>query len=244
MDNHELLEDYLDGRMTVDQMRSFEARMGRDEALQKEYRLHQDMAKAILDDKANQFRRLLDDAHKHYERREKRPMYFRMAAAIVVLLTVGGLILLFSGRNVTSKDLAEKHYKTYQPFNGVRSATDERSKMITAGFEAYHKADYITAARYFETVLKDAPDNNQIRFYLAIAYMENKNPGEAIRLLQNIVETRDVFYLSQAEWYMGLCYLWLGRKEEAILPFERLSKKEGFYQEQARLILKDINKKL
>ena len=81
-----------------------------------------------------------------------------------------------------------------------------------------------------------------MKFYLAVSYMENKSEIKAIRLLQEIIDSRDVYYLSQSEWYMGICYLWIGRKYEAILPFDRLAKKKGYYQLRAQKMLAELNK--
>ncbi|MCX6270134.1 MAG: tetratricopeptide repeat protein [Bacteroidetes bacterium] len=212
MDRIEMLDSYLDGRLTAEESRRFEALLSRDEDLAKEYQLHQDMAKALLDDKTTEFKKMLDDAHKHHEKRDRRPVFIKMAAAIAIFLT------------------------------GMRSDGTNQDKLLSKAMELYQNADYLTASRSFEELLKLDPENNQARFYLAISYMENKREPEAVRLLQDIVDTRDVFFLSQSEWYLGICYLLLGRKEEAILPFDRLARKKGYYQEQSKEILEELNK--
>lgn len=240
MDKMEMLDSYLDGKLTAEEMKTFEAVMARDEVLYREFKLHQDMSRALLNDKADDFRKLLDKAHLRYEKRDRRPLFYKMAAAFIVFLAVGGIVMLLSHRSSPTKDLADKYYQTYQPLNGVRSEDPKQDKILSTAFQAYDKGDYFTSARNFETLLKLNPNNNQVRFYLAVSYMENKSETNAIRLLQEIIDSRDVYYLSQSEWYLGICYLWLGRKDEAILPFERLAKKKGFYQQQAQKMLDEL----
>ncbi len=242
MNKLDLLEDYLDGRLSVSEMKEFESNLVTDEDLAREYRLHRDMEKALLDDKLAHFKRMVDDAHVRYEKMERRPLFFKMAAAFAIFLTIGGILLLFLNKSPSTRTIAERYYQVYQPLNGNRSATPEQELLLTAAFDAYYKSDYLTAARSFETLLISSPENNQVRFFLAMCYMEDKEGLKAADLLQQIIDTRDVFYLNQSEWYLGICYLWLGRKEEAVLPFDRLSKKKGYYQEQAVKILQDISK--
>lgn len=242
MDKMEMLEKYLDGQLTAEEMRIFEAGMARDEMLSKEYQIHQDMSRALLNDKAGEFRSMLDTAHQRYQKRDRRPLFYKMAAAIAIFLTVGGLLLLLTNHSSSSRDIADKYYKAYQPLNTVRSDDPNQGKLVSYAFNSYEKGDYLTAARHFETLLKLNPENNQVRFYLAVSYMENKQQSSAIRLFQEIIDNRDVYYRYQSEWYLGICYLWLGRKDEAILPFERLAKKKGYYQEQARKMITEINK--
>jgi tetratricopeptide (TPR) repeat protein len=240
MDNMEMLDSYLDGKLTVEQMKLFEAAMANDEKLYLEYKLHQDMSRALLNDEADDFRKMLEKAHQRYEKKDRRPLIYKMAAAVFVFLAVGGIVLLLSHKTSPTRDLADKYYQTYQPLNGVRSADPLQDKILSTAFQAYDKGDFKTSAMNFETLLKMNPVNNQVRFYLAVSYMENKKETDAVALFQDIIDSRDVYYLSQSEWYLGICYLWLGRKDEAVLPFERLAKKKGFYQQQAQKILIDL----
>ncbi|MHC1708731.1 MAG: tetratricopeptide repeat protein [Bacteroidales bacterium] len=242
MEKMDMLENYLDGKLTADEMKAFEAIMSKDEVLYREYKLHQDMSKALLNDKADDFRKLLDNAHQRYEKKDRRPLWYKMAAAVIVFLAVGGIVLLLTNRSSPTRDLADKYYQTYQPLNGVRSDNPDQDKILSAAFQAYDNGDFHSSARDFEALLQLNPANNQVRFYLAVTYMEDNKGTKAIRLLQEIIDSRDVYYLSQSEWYLGICYLWLGRKDEAMLPFERLAKKKGYYQQQALKVLEEIKK--
>jgi hypothetical protein len=46
--------------------------------------------------------------------------------------------------------------------------------------------------------------------------------------------------MKEAQWYLGLSYLKTGEKTKAIPYFEILSKSEGFYQNQAKKLLRRL----
>ena len=129
MDKMEMLDCYLDGSLTASETKSFEALMAKDEELRLEYKLHQDMSKALLNDKADDFRLMLDKAHLHYEKKDRKPMFYKMAAAILILLSIGGSLLMLTHKVEPTKALANKFYKTYQPLNGVRSEHPSQDKV-------------------------------------------------------------------------------------------------------------------
>lgn len=188
-----MLDSYLDGRLSTDEMKAFEAALANDEVLYREYKLHQDMSKALLNDKADDFRKMLETAHQRFEKKDRRPLWYKMAAAFIVFLAVGGILLLLSQRPSPTRALADKYYQTYQPLNGVRSADPDQDKILSAAFLAYDNGDFLISSQNFETLLKLNPSNNQVKFYLAISYMENKNQANAIKLLQDIIDSRDVY---------------------------------------------------
>ena len=240
MDRMEMLDKYLEGEMSVDESRSFEHLLDRDHDLAKELQLHKDMARAILNDGANDFTQMLGNAHKQYERKLNQPVFYRAAAVFALFLTVGGVMLMLNGRTGKMKRLAEDNYQLYQSFKDVRSGDANDNSIMSKALEFYNKSDYFNASRYFEQVLTADPTNNQARFYLAISLMENKQEFEAIRRFKQIADQKDVLFLNQSEWYLSICYLRLGRKEEAILPLERLAKKKGYYQDQAVRMLREL----
>ena len=61
---------------------------------------------------------------------------------------------------------------------------------------------------------------------------------EAESYFQLIIDQGNSLYVDQAEWYCGLCLLMQDDKNRAMAYFSKLAMKSGYYQKQAKSLLK------
>lgn len=74
-------------------------------------------------------------------------------------------------------------------------AQDDAVNLFVDGVEAFDGKDYDSAAAYFKKAIALKPDNLEYQYFLGLTYGEMKRYGEAIKILQAIVEKEPVDYL-------------------------------------------------
>jgi len=77
-------------------------------------------------------------------------------------------------------------------------------------------------------------------FYSGIALQETGKYQNAIKEFETVTIDKDNLFTEQADWYIGLCYLQTNENRKAYKQFKRIAKKEGFYQQKAKAILRKI----
>lgn len=60
---------------------------------------------------------------------------------------------------------------------------------FSSGVSAYNSQNYINALKHFQSAVKEDPFNSSARYYLAITYVKNKKPAEAIKEYNFILRT-------------------------------------------------------
>ena len=76
--------------------------------------------------------------------------------------------------------------------------------------------------------------------YAGISLMETNNFSEAKKSFQTIINNNDIYYIQQAEWYLGLCYLKAGKTKKAKKQFRKIVSCQGFYENKAKEILNKL----
>lgn len=173
------------------------------------------------------------------EKGSGRPVYIRYAAVFSILVIVG-CIALFNGRNLSSDEIMNRYYKTYEPATGQRSALSETNTDFTLALEFYNTHDYAKAAVLFNKVVESNPKDMQSTLLNGISNFENNKYPEAKRSLGNVISDNDNLYVDQAEWYLALCYVKTDERDKAIQQLEMIRKEGGFYRNDAKKILRKL----
>jgi tetratricopeptide (TPR) repeat protein len=173
------------------------------------------------------------------EKSSGKPTYIRYAAVFSILVIIGS-ITLFTGRNLTSDEIMNRYYKTYEPATGQRSLQSETNADFTLALEFYNTHDYAKAAVLFNKVVENNPKDMQSTLLSGISNFENNKYPEAKRSFGNVISDNDNLYIDQAEWYLALCYVKTNDREKAIQQFEMIRREGGFYRNDAKKILRKL----
>ena len=65
--------------------------------------------------------------------------------------------------------------------------------------------------------------------------------SDANTSFHKIIDNNYILYIEQAEWYLAFCYLMTDDRKKAEEQFGMIADRNGYYQHQARKILKKIN---
>jgi TolA-binding protein len=160
----------------------------------------------------------------------------------IIGLTAAVTAIFLIIRTLTpSSNLEEIYAKYYKPFNAIssisRSTESTYDKLYNQGIELYKQTKYQSAAEAFNKLIQNDTLNYAAYFFSGITQLELGNNINADVLLSKVNDFSSDFK-NEALWYLALSYIKTREKDKAIFYLKTLSKSGGFYQTQAREILR------
>lgn len=238
----ELIEKYLEGRLTDRERKKFDHFYNTSPEFRKEVDFEDYVARTLQDEDIIQFREKIADTIRKRKRErymgwisQKPPKY----AAIIILAVVIGIGSTFMlERNLSNDDLFKKYY-TSEQVNISRSSNAN----IVEAVKFYQSGNYDQAIDQFKELIEKDASNIAVRFYLGISYMETQKYDKAIESLRYIISDQDNLYIENAEWYLGLCYMKNEEMDKAINQFTIIAESEdNYYSKKAKKVLSKIDK--
>ncbi len=159
---------------------------------------------------------------------------------MAVVISLGTYSLFF--KKVSDNKIVSQFYKPYDVTLVNRSANGDLDMTLRTALLKYENKEYSEAIRYFQKALEINPKMIASELYTGISYFEIKEYRKADKSLSKVIEQNDNLYIEQAEWYLGFCYLKLKENDKAREQFGRLASRHGYYQKEARKILRKIGK--
>jgi hypothetical protein len=185
----------------------------------------------------------LEEKHKNREMlgvtspRRKNLVWYAAASTIILMIVFSSLL---RHKTYTGEQLYVSYYKPYKSgANVARSASVSANEMNTA-IREIDRGNYTTALGMLQSASKTEQDGFSINFYSGVAYQELGEYRNAIQSFGEVVQHGDNLLVEQSEWYIGLCYLRIEEREKAAAQFKSIVSRNGFYREQSRILLKQI----
>jgi tetratricopeptide (TPR) repeat protein len=240
----ELIERYLDGELSQNELNNFEAQLKIDEELQAVIELHKEVDMAISQSDVIELREQLGAiAEKHKEQENATPKrsirrFAWLAAASVAALLVVTVFLNQQPQN--NSQLFQDNYTAWSGPDNVRAASDMQDAAISEAIELYKDENYQEALSKFNLILNDSPDNNMIRLYASISQIESGKLDEAENNLNVIIDSKDIFYTEHAQWYLALASISKGNMKNAKAILQNIISENTSYSEDASELLKAL----
>lgn len=152
-----------------------------------------------------------------YEKYFKKPFFgsaiprWLLGGLAVCILVVGGL---FYQKNQATKARQELSTTYLQPMEDIIGFADADQTQAAKAMKAYDLKNYGEAVGLLENVVKNTPDDNSLKLYLAISYLLQGQNLKAESVLQNLIKGNDLSTIP-AKWYLALSLMQRGEKEEA-----------------------------
>lgn len=254
MDKKRLIENYLNGELTADELEILKHEMKQDKRFASEVKLHNDIEEFLKDRDTLELRKILDEIHEEVtgnsRKQEKEIIHLfpkrwqNIAAAIFLLLALSS-VLFFSLRPNRTYRLYAQYYKVYDASELVRGSTSEADDKFTQAMAAFDMEDYRAAYELLTKLCKQLliSDSNysKANFYKGISAMEIENFDDAIISFEIVKKNKKSLYNEVAQWYQALCYLRKDDKDKAIELFNEISSGDSFYNTKAKEILDALN---
>lgn len=239
-------EKYALGQMTGEEKARFEELLAQNPSLLKKVNFYRELEEAIeYDSDVLQFRQAVSEIGQEYlhseSEKRNRKIFVRMllAAAMFLLLLVTAFILNNAlHKPHTAGEIYAAYYHPYRSGITFRSGSINAPVTYDKARKLYEEGQYRESAAEFEQFLKTNPEDHSALLYCGIARMEMGDFREAESYFQLIIDQGNSLYVDQAEWYCGLCLLRQDEKTRARAHFNKLALKSGYYQKQAKSLLK------
>ncbi len=151
-------------------------------------------------------------------RKMNRFRYAAIAAAAAVVLFLGVYLLMPSGKQAATP--GNLYASVYQPFKNdqLRGGASEELE------QQYEQKNYKLVITLYNTLFKPAQKE---KLLTAIAYMETGNFEQSVNLLLSVQQDNKItsapLFAQDAEYFLGLAYLKLGKLTEAGEMFRNIS---------------------
>jgi len=155
----------------------------------------------------------------------------KIAAFIIVIIGVAYSVWQVSIDN--ESDLFEKYYSPY-PVEHVLRGENETE----LGLVEYSNADYEQAVFSLTQLIKEQPQNNYLKLYLANSYLNIGKYDMTISLLKSINMQENIS--EDANWYLALTYLKKGQKDQSIYHLKKVIDIDGKYRAYSSELLSNL----
>jgi tetratricopeptide (TPR) repeat protein len=241
----EWIDSYVEGDLDEAGRQLFERELLTNNELALEFRLDQEINKALVDTELMDFRAKCIVAQNEYNLKTKNVAkvvqftrkYWYAVASLVLIAAVTGSLVLFNPGGYSSEKLFKMYYKSGETVGISRSGNMVEALLF------FSKKDYKAADEQFDQILKNEPNNFAVQYYSGISNLELKNYEKASLMFESILAKGNNLYTEYAQWYLGLSYLVSGNNELAKGIFSQIaSNPDHYYSKDAKSILEKINK--
>ncbi|GAA0878807.1 hypothetical protein GCM10009119_17750 [Algoriphagus jejuensis] len=225
MDLQELIDNYLEGKMSPEDERLFEKLIAENPQHQAEL------------EQQKKGREALNLAERHATRSNMKS--WALSTAIACFLVLSGYLLWITLGMSPGEKLYAKHYNTFP--NQIASGTLETSntKLLSEAFQAYDAKDFKKAEVLFGQIPHRA-DSDYLLLYQGICQLELGRPEKAIPLFNLVKSESNAASKEVACWYAALGYFKLNMLEKGKDALRVSASRPNLYQEQAKSILRQL----
>ena len=260
MDYKEIFDRYLDGKLSGDELRDFEKSLRDDPELAGELdqykQLNEASEKLFIEDSADQqakddirafkkqdiekdidlqhFRKEMDKAG----RRRISTMWY--AAAVVLAGIMTALLVILLRSSVEMPEIYAMYYEEYHQSDKLWEFTRSNDDLYFA-VRVYESGDYSRASLLFRQLADSLPFSPYAEFYAGLIGIHQERWEKAIESFRRVISAGDSEIKTDAEWYLGLCYLMVDNASAAREQFEKLAATKNQYSKRARRILRHLD---
>lgn len=240
----ELIENYVEGRLSENEKQDFETRLIVDGDFKEEFDLYNNIVSGIKASGMDNLKAKLKEADNELdsnniielktERRSNSRLHLSIAASLVLVL---GIAFLWKINSIT--DLSGMADSIYEKDKGLPTEMAVSVSVYAEPINSYKSGDYEKAKALLLPVLQVSSTNDTTNFCLGIIEYELKNYNESKSYLSNIKANSSFF--PKAEYRLLLVYLKLNSLQQAKTSCKQiLANPNHPYFDKAELLSKEL----
>jgi len=245
-DNLDLINAYLRGNLTNDEMIDFDNRLKNDLDFQVEFQAMKLIRDRVREGVKSQ---VLLSLKKQEDSIQKRQItkthttmrkYTSIAASLVLIVSLSYFGFSKGTNNIDGSQIFDEYYQSYANLASgtVRGTKADLENLKAKAYYAYDLGNYTEAADRLTQLLM-TEKNAANYFYLGMAQIENGDNETAIHNL-NTVFNNYKEYTEQAQWFLALTLLKQGEENQALSNLIDLSLNGQSYKDKSSEILKNF----
>ncbi|WP_062061616.1 tetratricopeptide repeat protein [Aquimarina longa] len=230
------IEDFLANRLSIEDHAAFKKEMTKNSQLQLEVERHRILQDVLRDKRVLDFKKNLQSIQQEFyeeenveiiEKQKSLYRYWKIAAVVILLLGVSGMIWQTFIPTNLMQDLYTAYYTPYPITVGTRSETEENWETIV---EEYAIGNYTKVVSVFET-LDTISLTEEMKLCIGNSYLHTHQEQKAIVMFSNI--RKDSGLYEDALWYLTLTYIKMEECKNAITILEKIMLYNGKYRDKA-----------
>ncbi len=229
MDQEELINAYLDGKLSPEDRQLFEQLLKEQPEYKTLLEEHRQLKIAVTLEERSKIKDFLVEVDQK-EKENPKPkggikswIYSGFAACLIVL---AGLFLWTNLSMTPGEKIYKSYYEAYPNLIAPTVRGETQANLKSDAFLAFDNQDYQKAAVLFEN-LQHEPDSDYAVFYLGICQLELGRPEKAIPSFLKVKEDADNPDRITAIWYAALGYFLLNKIEEGTQAVNKVARAEG-----------------
>lgn len=124
--------------------------------------------------------------------------------------------------------------------NDVAEADKNSADLLDKAMLAYDSKKYPEAIALFSEVLDLQPNNSTVLFYQAQSYLNSDNPSASVKNLKKVLKDEGSGFTDEANWYLALSYLRLGKSKDATKLLNKIIESESPFKAKAQEALREL----
>lgn len=234
MEESELIDNYVQGKLTEDELNLVEAKFANDKDFRKKVILRKSIIAGISEAYSEELKERLIEFDRSLERKKSVFKFsWKIAAMVGCLLVVATALVIrysLSGQQLEKYDLVEI---------GIPNLMGSNKQLeLAEAMNDFKAENYETALTKFQSLLKSKPNSDTLLYFVGVSSYRLKEYSTAINSLSSVVNQHSHSYTEISEYRLGLAYLSNGEKQKAREIFSVISKnsKHKFHEQAARVI--------
>lgn len=242
--HEELIEKYIQNRLTAEEELIFNKLLEDDATFKKDVALHTKLKNVIENDDDENYRALISNLEGRFNETGKKSSFTKWLVAASIILLLGFSYFFTSNYNTTvsSNELFASYFVPYRnviaPIERSDSNGVTQQNEKTQAFIAYEKGEYKKAILLF-TKLYTATKEPYYLFYKANALLKLERANEAVPLLLEHLKTKDTL-TDKTNWYLALAYLKIENKAKAKELLNTVITNGSYKSKEAKKLLEEL----
>lgn len=234
MEESELIDNYLQGRLIEGELTLVEAKFENDKEFRKKVILRKAIIAGISEAYTDELKERLTEFDHSLERKKSNFKFSWKIAAMV-----GGLLIVATAV-VIRLSLSGQQLKKYDlPEIGIPNAMGSNSPLqLAEAMNDFKNENYEVALTKFQSLLKSKPNNDTLLYFVGVSAYWGKQYSLAANSFSIVVNQRSHNYKEISEYRLALAYLSDGEKKKAKEIFLAISKdsKHKFHKQATRVV--------
>lgn len=243
------IEDYIDGLLEGEELEEFSKELHDNLDLRAEVKLRRQVNELLGENDIEGLRAQLNIARETADVKkvkmfipETKVTHFSFwktsVAIMIVLLGIAGVLT----NGFVRPSIESMYTDAYvsPTFPTERSIVDSHDGYFQKSIEAYKNGNWEKAHDMFSNSPGELKTDPVVHFYDAASLQNMNKFNEAAQKYSLVIKNGDNYFIEEAEWNRGLCYLKSGKYKEAKAQLEAVIERKGYYENDARAIIRRL----
>lgn len=242
LENIELIEAYVEGRLSEEEILKVEARMSADQEFREEVELYKTLVSGIKSTSEIRIKHKLSQIDAELDGGTGSSSFLnqswgiKLAIAASIAVVVIGFSYWMYDNSYSSERVFAKYYVKDPGLPALMSSSS--NKLLDEAMHQYKIGNYENSILILERIKSEIQSNDTIIYFLGICYLMDDSPEVAIKYFKDVPASSS--FNSAAKYNLAVCMYLLDNKSDARAIFKEIAKdKSSPYFESSTQFLND-----